>query len=437
MDKKIIVIGAGHGGLYAARLLAEAGNTVTVYEKCARNKVSHNRTDCVENKLLKEINIELPEGSYQAAACSFFFPYSEKPLLIDIPEESRDVVVERGDFVRLLADNAEKAGAKILWETPVDSLIIDNIVIKGVVVNGEKIYADLVIDSSGVNSPFRASLPPVLGITAKPEPDEVFNIRHAYYERADGFEEQPERDYIWKLYLKYMCKNSICWVNCELPGQAGTLVGKIGDFEKNESDEIFEQLKKDNPIIGEKLIRGDDYATIPLRYASPVFVAEGYCLIGDSAFMSVPLTGCGMANAIRAAKILAEEIISSGKTDADTLVKYQYKFFKKIGAFMCLVDCFKRALLEAEPVELRYLAESGAVTSDDIVAILSGDTSSVNAKEILSRLKKFPKARKTFGTVFVAVGKGAAALAIAENPPKKYDLVELNRFKRKLDSVFN
>ena len=42
-------------------------------------------------------------------------------------------------------------------------------------------------------------------------------------------------------------------------------------------------------------------------------VADGYAAIGDSAFMTVPVIGSGIANALKAAKILADAISSIGE----------------------------------------------------------------------------------------------------------------------------
>lgn len=437
MSKNIVVIGAGHGGLYAAALLAKQGHKVTVYEKSPRDSVNHNRTDCIECKLFDELPITPPEGSFRAAACSFMVPYTDVPLMLAIPESGRDITVERGDFVRMLADMATENGAEVIFDTAVDSIIIEGLSVKGIVVDGKEILADLVIDSSGIFSPFRASLPPVLGIVANPEKEEVFNIRHAYYDRTPGIE-QPPIEYTWKMYVKYMCKNSISWVNCELPGEVGTLVGKIGEFEEGESDEILAQLKKDNPIIGENIIpgRGDYFAPIPVRYPSPAFVADGYCLIGDAAFMAVPLTGCGMANSLRAAKILADEVAASGDVDTETLTRYQAKYFKKVGAACCLIDCLKRGLLKSDASELRYLIESGVITTADVEMIFSGNIKPIPFNDLVSRISKLPKARKTLGTIIGYALKGVAAMAVASNPPRHYDLVEFARFRRRLETFY-
>ena len=64
MSKKIIVAGAGHGGVIAAAKLAKAGFDVTVYEKQKRENIGHDWEDrfdfqTVLNAIEKD---EMPDG---------------------------------------------------------------------------------------------------------------------------------------------------------------------------------------------------------------------------------------------------------------------------------------------------------------------------------------------------------------------------------------
>ena len=50
MGKRIIVAGGGHGGIAAAKLLAEQGFDVTVYEKNERENMGYDWTDIFDKK---------------------------------------------------------------------------------------------------------------------------------------------------------------------------------------------------------------------------------------------------------------------------------------------------------------------------------------------------------------------------------------------------
>ena len=152
---KIIVIGAGIGGLQSARVLAEGGHDVVVYEKSSKGNISYDWRDDVEYNVFDELNIPIPEDSHRVQNVSFLAPYSDKPLFVYQDEDKMEWGVYRHTFGDMLATRAEEKGAKVVYDTVVEKLIIDGDAVKGVVINGEEILCDLVIDCSGMDSKFR------------------------------------------------------------------------------------------------------------------------------------------------------------------------------------------------------------------------------------------------------------------------------------------
>ena len=61
MSRKIIVAGAGHGGLTAAALLAKAGFDVTIYERNEEGKLGYDWTDIFDPKALDVVGCPRPE----------------------------------------------------------------------------------------------------------------------------------------------------------------------------------------------------------------------------------------------------------------------------------------------------------------------------------------------------------------------------------------
>lgn len=432
MNKKIVIIGAGHGGLYAAELLSGAGADVTVYEKSDYENISHDRTDCIERKFFDEIGLPFSEGSFAGPCCSFVAPFSDEKLYIFTEEENRDVTVERRPFAHMLIERAKKNGTKFFFETEVEGLITEELAVKGIVVGGEKVYADLVIDASGLMSPFRGQLPSVLGITAMPDEDEVLNVYHVSYSRAPGVP-LPEGKEAWKLYLKYKGRKCISWVMCENETDVGVLIGMVGKLTEEDRILVENQLRAENPIIGDEITRGGQYVPISIRYPSSMLVCEGYALVGDSAFMTIPLLGSGLANAIRAGKFLAEEIIKAGTVGINTLWNYQKMYYRKIGAVSCVIDSVKRGLLEVDCADLKYIFECGAITDDDVKAILNGGSLDLNFGIVIDKILKLAKFRGGFKVLLSYVLKGVRAAGISFAIPNKYDLVEVNIWKRKVD----
>lgn len=430
---KIVIIGAGHGGMQAAKVLAAGGNDVTVYEKSTIDKLSRDRWDTIESAVFPDLDIPLPEGSFKDNACAFTGPFSKKALVLDLPPEKRDWTVDRRVFAPQLVKAAEEKGAKFIFETEVEKLIFDNTSVKGIVVNGEEIKADLVIDASGVYSPFRASLPSRFGIDKQPDDDDVFFTWDAFFEHAEGVE-LPE-NYNFLMHLKYMGEKCISWCVPEFEDKFAAFIGKAGGMTKEEFDRLYAQLREDYPWLGTKMLRGGDFANIPIRYPLSKLFAPGYVAVGDSAFMPIPLLGCGVGNSLRAGQMLGDAIVKADSVSVDALWDYQVMYYKKIGAVSCLIDWIKRAVLVCDTDELKLLFESDIITNEELSGILNGKISLVSAGELVARLKKAYKVKGLFGDLLSAAVKGVSAMAVGLSIPKKYDPLKAAQWKAKLEKA--
>ena len=261
---KRVIIGAGIGGLQSAKVLAEGGNDVTVYERSRKGEISYDWRDDVEYNVFDELDLPIPSDSHRVQNVSFLAPFSDKPLFIYQDEDKMEWGVYRHTFGDMLATRAEEKGAKILYETSVESLVIEDEKVKGVVVCGEIVYADLVIDCSGMDSRFRASLPESMGITKSANPDEAFNVYRAHFNKREG-EVEPEK-HRRLVYLKPEGALGISWVVCEPDGTENVLIGRIGSLPQEEIDSSIAKLKELHPIIGDDIVYGGRRARIPIRY---------------------------------------------------------------------------------------------------------------------------------------------------------------------------
>ena len=59
MAKKIIVAGAGHGGITCGALLAKNGYDVTVYERNTEDNMGHDWTDIFDPKAFKAVGMDM------------------------------------------------------------------------------------------------------------------------------------------------------------------------------------------------------------------------------------------------------------------------------------------------------------------------------------------------------------------------------------------
>lgn len=431
---KIIIIGAGQGGLQAAKLLAQAGIDTEIYEKSNRDELCYDWTDDVDRKVFSDLGIPVPEGSYPSCGPSLIAPFSDKPIKVHLEEEKMDWTIERRPLSAELVDMAEKAGAIIHFGSPVASLYFEDEKVAGITVGKNDIECDLVIDCSGVNSPFRESLPDSYKITKKVDPSEVFYVYRAHYE-ANKNAEIPTK-HTKKIYLKHLGEQGISWCVYEPTGEVNVLIGRTNALPKSVFENAFSDLKNDNPIIGDKLLRGGEFCTIPVRHALSRMIGDGYAAIGDAAFMTIPLIGSGISASWRAGTILAEKIIADNSTDLETLWKYQTEYYKEIGAEHYSIDMLKRALLSADSEDIRFFFDNGIITEQDLNSISTGSVLAGNKAELLSKAFKALKKTGFLLNFASAIRKGNKAVAIAKSIPEEFDEEAVTLWQVKLESMF-
>ena len=431
--KKILVIGAGHGGMQAAKVLAAGGFDVTVYEKSDIDHLSRDRWDTIETAVFDELDIPVPEGTFKDGCCSFVAPDSDKELVLDLPEEKRDWTADRRVLAKQLANAAMDAGAKFIFGKTVDKLVFDNTGVRGIVVDGEEIRGDLVIDASGVFSPFRASLPDRFGITKQPDKNDVFYTWDAF---MTSNSDVPYPDYYgFLMHLKYKGEKCVAWCVEEFDDKCAAFIGKAGGMNKEEFDRLYAELKKDYTFMGDEILRGGEFQNIPIRFPLSKMVADGYAAVGDSAFMTIPLIGCGVANSLRAGQILGEKIVEANDVSVDTLWKYQVEYYQKTGAACCLIDCVKRFLLNADNDDLKFFFESDIVSNEELSNILNGRISLISVAKFIDKIKNAYKVRGLLGGLVKAAVNGVNAMRIAVSIPKEYNPLKVRQWQTKLEDA--
>jgi flavin-dependent dehydrogenase len=436
---KILIIGAGEGGLTAAYDFAAYGHDVSLYEKRAEKNLGYDWNDIVGMSVFSDLGIpySVEEGLAQKRDWEFNAPNSTKWIRIALSQTpSQDFCIPRRPLKELLINRARSAGAKLFFETRVERLIAECTAIKGLVVGGEEIFADLVIDSSGALSVFRACLTSDFGITAMPSSDEIFYAYRGIYARKPGF--PISESYVNRGYVRYLGKVGIAWYNIEAEtGNIDVMIGESGKLTKDGIKDALEFLMNDNAEMSDTLIRGGITVPIPLRYPASKMVADGYALVGDSAFMTMPIIGSGMAPAMYAGHMLAETVHQKQSASIESLWEYQVKFMNEIGCKHIAIDFFKRWLLTAKDSNLRYLTESGIITDKDIAAAAAAGKAP--ALSFLDVLNKIITGRDNIPFLLQLSNlllKSKNGLKLGADIPKTYDKKSVDAWQRKLDKLF-
>lgn len=365
MSKKIIVAGLGHGGIAAAALLAKNGYDVTVYEKKEQGTLGYDWTDIFAPAALRIAEIPMPpRNKYEFKEnMTFFSPNAKRGLEQKVPKDELEIKMERKDIYEHLINHAIDCGVKIEYGCEVISPIVNEKRVTGIVTDKGEIYADLIIDACGMNSPVRRNLPKELGIENKISRREKITIFRAFYNKAS--EEEVEAKF--RVMLLEGGKLGVSWVASE-EEHTDLLVGRFEEFDLDEVNSFAEYLRTKCPRLGKEIVRGGQFVEIPVRHPLSIMVADGYAAIGDSAFMTVPLIGSGIANSLKAAKMLADTVVSdtTNTYSAEKLWKYQVKYYHVLGAGLAPLECVKFLLLTLTPEELDYCFNSGMLNEDNI-----------------------------------------------------------------------
>ncbi len=431
--KKIIVAGAGHGGLTAAANLAKNGFDVTVLEQNAREDVGHDWHDCMVIGTFENCSIPKPDMS------NFKFyinAYQHNPsktveLTTDTAPNSSIVYVDRKFLIRYLMDHAEKCGVKFVFGSKVTSAVIYGGKVSGIraVENGEeKTYdCDLVIDAAGMDSPVRKSLLPAFNIQRDIAKNDTFFVYRAYYNIKEG--NAPDNYY--NIYFFHNGAPGLDWLIKE-DDFADILVGGFGSLSQEMIDHGVNDFKEDYGFIGDDIVRGGRVCRIPLRKTLPMFVADGYAAVGDSACMTEPLSGSGISLSMNAGKILADTMIFAGDDCADIyhLWKYQYTFLKKYGFNMLGDDIIKGMLSDISADDLDFLFEKKVLTAKEMFS----EGGKYSFKEILSKLNVLKKTN-LYKPLLRAVKRMAGIKKVTSKLPEKYNSVEVREWIKLYDKL--
>lgn len=438
MSKKVIVAGGGHGGIAVASILSRNGFDATVYEKNLRENMGYDWTDIFDPKALAKADILMPDKSLfeYKENMTFYSPDEKTPIRQQVPEDELEIKMERRDIYNLLIDTAEKNGVKFVYNCNIENAIIKDNRVVGINTSLGEIYGDLIIDACGCESPVRSSLPDDLGIEKHPNLNEKFYVYRAFYNKGT---ENPVKDK-YKVCLLPEGKLGIGWVATE-EEYTDLLIGRFEPFDMEEVERTAEYFRSRNESLGADVVRGGQFVEIPVRQSLSVMVANGYAAIGDSAFMTVPIIGSGIANSLRAAPILAKAVMDdrTGTYTAETLWQYQYNFYKNLGGGLAPLAAVKLLLTRITPEQLDYIFEKGVLTWREMT--ITADSTSITdfvhpsldmPKRALAIVKDIDLLKKML-KVGADIGKIITHCATL---PKKYNKAKVKEWAESYDKIF-
>ncbi|MFA6866516.1 MAG: FAD-binding protein [Clostridia bacterium] len=434
--KKIIVLGCGLGGLIAALKLAQKGYSVTIYEKKKREDLGYPWYDAVSENIFSDIGLDTPwEAVGKKIKCTFTSPDCNATIQ-QVSKAVSGLDIQRQELIIYLLNLVEPL-CEIKYEQNITSLYIEDERVNGIIIGEEIILSNLVIDASGASSPFRKDIPKKFGITSELQKKDLMHGYRAYFKRNKNALAQP----INNTYLKHLGKIGISWCK-EVEGteSVDVFIGRVGELTESEIIEGVMDLQKRNPVLSDIPIY-EIREKLAIRCPLSVFVADGYALCGDSAFMEMPLIGSGIESSMRAGNILAD-IILKKKTDtfyAKDLWPYEVKFMRSIGSNFIMFDVIKQWAMNLSSNDLNWVFNSGLFTQNiyDIMKVDFKSLHDFTPKEIFRSMGLALKRKDlSSGAIKVLTYAGQAKI-VASMIPNKYEWNKIVNWQQKYDSFSN
>lgn len=357
-----IVVGAGPAGLSSARVLAESGLRVIVLER--RAAIGQPVRTSGGTWLDEMVEFGIPEEMYQVLRTgSFIGPSSRADYTFS---KIRPCVMDVRGVYQCLGERAVEAGATVRLKAQVTAPIVEDGRVAGVLARfpegGETEFrSPLTVDASG----FAAVVAAQAGVVPKLS---RFGLGAQYELIAPDW----DQDHFLLLVGNQVAPRGYAWV---FPwGEQRVRVG-VGvtrpDTDANPR-EYLDKLVTDNPEISQALASSSqvEYHTgiIPAEGLRGRLAADGLLVVGDAAGQAWPISGEGIANAIRAG-IMAGELgaaaIKASEVSARTLGRYHAQWRRK----------FRTRTEVSQALNLRVASYSDADFNEKIgyLSQLSGD----------------------------------------------------------------
>ncbi len=338
----VIVVGAGPTGSFAAMQAAQHGAEVILCEEHGEIGVPSHCTGHVSLAGIQRLGLNLPkeivENEIKAAA---FHSPSGYHFSVRFASPVT-CVVNRALLDRHLAERAAEAGAQVVKNSRVESLLIERGFVKGVTVKHERkierLSSKIVIDAEGVSSHLlkRAKLPSV-------DPSMVVNGVQAEVDKVDGIDEDTV-----EVFVSNECAPGFfAWI---VPKRDGTAKVGLGTASGNPRD-CLRSLMRHNLVARQRLrhsrIQQLVYHPTPLGGPISRTFHDGLLVVGDAASQVKPTTGGGIVLGLMCAQVagkVAACAIRYRDSSAFFLSEYERKWKKEIGFDMTAMKRLRHLL---------------------------------------------------------------------------------------------
>ena len=375
----VLVVGAGPGGSMAAKAAAENGADVIFIEE---HSVAGTPVYCAEGLSIGGIHdgglvAEHPYVSQQITMARVVAPNGNT---VDLTSEDwTGYTLNREVFDKALAENAVKAGAKLMTETRATGVMMDGGRVVGVkaVHDGGVVefMAKVVVGADGHWSITRRSA----GL------ERYFKdyVTCAQYQLGGLDLEAPSVNEFW-MGEKY-APGGYAWVFPKSREVANVGLGVRVKHTKPPIEYLKDFIEQDPRFRNGRILKKNG-GICPVSGTLDRIVMDGLMLVGDAAGQLIPMTGAGIHSAIEAGKMagrVAAEAVKEGDVSEKRLSAYREEFdeywgkrIRDSGRVLEMLDRFSDD-------DLNTLSE--VITNDDVLSLANGTNVAATVAGLVKR----------------------------------------------------
>lgn len=402
--KKIIILGAGIGGLTIASLLDNKKYKIEVYEKKKNfNELGYFWKDDVNLTHLKSIGFKFTVDS-EEEKWNINTNTGEKTSFIS--DKEKIAPIDRkylSETLFKLANNNAKINFNSDAEIKDEILKINDKIIEDY---------DLIIDSRGCINSYNK---------------QIFNTKRIIINK-------PSKEISRNIFLKPCNINGVAWCNFS-ENNIDILIGQIGFLEEDTIKKVLKFIENKMKIECNLNEIDKIIYNIPVRYPSVMLFKDKYVMLGDIANMTIPIIGSGINNTMEASYILANLLNKANIIDNNILWEYQYEYFQSKSIASIQIDIFKNWLLSTKESNIDYLFSKGVINSKDLENVMNGNFIDYDIKSLKEKIKKLYKNKSLMIELGFILYKAILAKRIVKKMPKEYNENAINNWKKGLIKI--
>ncbi len=354
-DYDVVVVGAGPAGSMAAKTAAENGLDVLLIEKRQEIGVPVRCAEGVSKEAIQEfVEIDKQWIAAEVVGAKVYAPDGTEIVMgEEMAGNEVGFVLERKIFDRHLARQAAKAGADVMVKTTATGMKrADGIVEVFIRSMGEEysVKTKIVIGCDGVES--RVGKWAGIDTTLK-----LGEIESCVQYLVTGIDFDPDYTYFW--LGKSIAPGGYIWLFPKGDGAANVGIGVLPSMAERSPKEYLDSFIQDSFPEGEivEVVVGG----VPVKGPIETAVADNVMLAGDAARHSDPITGGGIANAMKAgyfAGTVAKEAVEKGDFSAKTLGRYDDLWKNDFGKSLHRNKVLQQKFIKMDDETLNRLARS-------------------------------------------------------------------------------